>query len=104
MDHDEFAFEESVTIERDAPAGQFLVDWVDLHRSSDAPADPAFPAGSPIDVALDALRACRIELPWPAERCGIWLVTCQKCGLYIRLKTTGKADDPNSLRVACRLY
>jgi hypothetical protein len=105
MDHDEFAFEESVvTIERDAPAGQFLVDWIDLHRSSDAPADPAWPCGSAIDVALDALTACRLELPWPAERCGLWIVTCRRCGFHIRLETAGRADDPCSVKIPCRLY
>jgi hypothetical protein len=121
MDHDEFSNEESwmaagvmrrdqpAPFERpaeDAPAveSRFLVDWVDQHRTSERPPDPTYPSGCAIDVALDAMKACRLELPWPAERCGIYVVTCRACGFSIALKTTGRADDPRTLRVPCKLH
>lgn len=81
---------------------RFLIDWCDGHRGSDYPADPAFPNGTAIDVALDAARACRVELPCPAARCGLWVVTCRQCGYAIALATAGRADDPRSARLPCR--
>lgn len=81
---------------------RFLVDWVDQHRETDRPADPNYPDGCAIDVAMDAPHACRLELPCPAARCGLWVVTCRACGFAITLATTGRSDDPRSLRVPCR--
>ena len=86
-----------------AAESRFLIDWVDLHRESTEPADPAYPDGSAIDVALDAPHACRLQLPCPAARCGQWLITCRDCRFYIALATAGRADDPKSVRLPCRL-
>jgi hypothetical protein len=77
---------------------------LDGHREASLPPDPAYPNGAAIDVALDAPRACRVELPCPAARCGMWLVVCRECGFAIALGTTGQADDPRSVRVPCRLH
>jgi hypothetical protein len=120
MHPDEFANEEAWmaigTMRRDQPAAfepstapppgesRFFVDWVDMHRTSDQPADAAYPRGCAIDVALDAMKACRLELPYPAERCGLWVVTCRACGFSIALATAGRADDPKSVRVPCKLH
>ena len=81
---------------------RFLIDWVDQHRNATAPPDPAYPSGAAIDVALDAARACRLELRYPAERCGVWVITCRLCGYAIALETTGQADDPCSVRLPCK--
>jgi hypothetical protein len=88
----------------DTPAveSRFLVDWSDAHRETRYPADPSYPNGSAVDVALDATRACRVELPYPASRCGLWVVTCRVCGYAIALSTSGRRDDPRSVRVPCR--
>jgi hypothetical protein len=83
---------------------RFSVDWVDKHHESACPADPAYPCGCTIDVALDALKACRVQLPCPAARCGMWIVRCRACGFSISLATAGRADDPKSVRVPCRLH
>jgi hypothetical protein len=123
MHPDEFTNEEAWmaagTMRRDQPAtfdpatappsgepgsARFLIDWVDQHRESDHPADPAYPSGSAIDVAIDAMKACRLELPYPAARCGIWVVTCRECGFSVALATAGRADDPKSVRMPCRLH
>jgi hypothetical protein len=82
---------------------RFAIDWVDQHREASYPADPTYLNGSAIDVALDAPRACRVELPCPAARCGLWVVTCRACGYAIALATAGRADDPRSVRVPCRV-
>jgi hypothetical protein len=83
---------------------RFLFDWVDMHRLSPHPPDPAFPNGAAFDLALDALRACRLELPYPAARCGMWVVTCKACGYATALATGGRADDPRSVRMPCKLH
>jgi hypothetical protein len=85
-----------------ATESRFFVDWVDQHRESRYPADPSFGHGSAIDVALDALHACRVELPYPAERCGLYVVTCRACGYAISVSTAGRADDPRSVRIPCK--
>jgi hypothetical protein len=94
----------AVSLEPGAPVAEsrFLVDWVDQHREASYPADSAYPNGSAIDVALDAPHACRVELPYPAARCGLWVVTCRVCGFAIALSTSGRADDPRSARLPCR--
>jgi hypothetical protein len=88
----------------DAPPGEsrFLIDWVDQHRISPYPADPAYPNGCAIDKALEATPACRVELPYPAARCGLWVITCRVCGYPIAVETAGRADDPRSVRLPCQ--
>jgi hypothetical protein len=79
----------------------FLLEWVDLHRTSEQPVDPTWPNGTPIDAALDAPVVCQVALPYPAPRCGFWKVTCRVCGFFICLGTTGRPDDPVSVKVPC---
>jgi hypothetical protein len=96
----------AASLDPDAPIAEprFLADWVDQHRVSTYPADPSFPIGTAIDVALDAMKACRLELPCPAARCGLWVITCRVCHYSIALATAGRADDPRSVRVPCKLH
>ncbi len=84
------------------PERRFTLDWIDAHRASVEPADLAWPDGVAIDVALDAARACKVELPWPAEGRGKWVVICKVCGFAIALETSGRADDPRTARLPCR--
>lgn len=120
MQHDdEFATEQgwidAGTMRRDQPiafattsvaptpeASRFFVDWVDHQHESTQPADPAYPNGTAIDVAMDAPRACRLELPCPAPRCGLFVITCRDCGYAIALRTAGRPDDPRTVRMPCR--
>jgi hypothetical protein len=83
-------------------ASRFGVDWIDGHRAATYPADPGYPNGVAIDVALDAVRACRAELPYPAARCGLWVLRCTLCGYAIALATAGRKDDPRTVRLPCR--
>lgn len=66
-------------------------------------ADPAYPNG----IALDAtngtdVSSCFMVLPYPAPECGIWEVECSKCGLTVVITAAGRADDPCSVRLACK--
>lgn len=42
-----------------------------------------------------------MELPYPAPRCGIYAVKCEKCGLLVGFTTAGRPDDPRKVTLAC---
>lgn len=85
------AFATSVDPNVPVVESRFLVDWVDQHRSSTSPADPTYPNGVAIDVALDAPKACRVQLSYPAERCGLYVITCRVCALQCQGSLSGLA-------------
>jgi len=78
------------------------VSWLDHGREPKEKPDPDYPEGKDIDIALGAKPACKVALPYPAPRCGIYLVTCETCGLRVGVTTAGRPDDPRSVSVACR--
>ena len=75
--------------------------WIDRGREPRCPPDPAFPDGVDVDVSLGASLTCAIALPYPAQRCGIYVVTCDLCGFTVAVTTAGRPDDPRSLKIAC---
>jgi hypothetical protein len=77
------------------------VTWVDSGREPQCAPDPAYPAGKDLDLS-DGQRSCVAMLPYPAKRCGYYVVECPKCGLSIACTTAGRADDPRSLRMPCK--
>lgn len=99
--HQPTAFAEAAATPQPGGA-RFSVDWIDADREATYPADPGYPNGVAIDVALDAPHACRVELPWPAARVGQWVVVCRECGFAVALETAGRCDDPQSVRMPCR--
>lgn len=46
-----------------------------------------------------AVRAT--ALPYPARRCGQYVVKCDVCDQIIVVTTAGRPDDPRSLKMAC---
>jgi hypothetical protein len=85
-----------------AAATDFKVEWVDGHREPQCAPDPAYPAGKHLDCSMGSLVTCVAELPYPAKRCGLYVVECKKCGLRIAATTAGRAADPRSLRMPCQ--
>lgn len=79
------------------------LDWVDFRRRSSDPPNPAFPKGKDVDAAGGKQPRCRVALSYPAPRCGAWVANCSICGLSAMVTTAGRADDPRSLTVACKL-
>lgn len=77
------------------------IQWIDDGREPQFPADPSFPDGIDIDVSKGN-ASCHTPLPHPAKRCGVWVVTCTHCGAKAVVTTAGRADDPRSVRIACR--
>lgn len=76
------------------------IQWIDNHREPQCPANPAFPDGIDLDVS-QGKPSCRAELPYPAKRCGVYVVECPDCGVKAVITTAGRADDPRSVRMAC---
>jgi hypothetical protein len=82
----------------------FKVEWVDDGRESIAPANPHFPDGIEIDGRRNReAPSCKTDLPYPAARCGHYVIECGKCGLRIVLTTAGRRDDPRSVQMNCKL-
>lgn len=78
------------------------VEWIDGKREARSPTNPAFPDGMQIDISAGAVRFCYTVLPYPAARCGGYVIECDICHLKVALSTAGRADDPRSIKVACK--
>ncbi len=76
--------------------------WVDSGREPECPSDPDFPNGVDIDTTDGAKVFCEIVLPYPAPRCGYYLLTCDVCRLQAAITTAGRPDDPRSVKIACK--
>lgn len=80
----------------------FNIEWIDGKREPQCASDPNFPNGIDIDISNGARDVCQTDLPYPADRCGHFLVTCLKCHQKIAITTAGRIDDPRSLKLACQ--
>jgi len=78
------------------------VKWIDRFREPRDPPNPDYPRGLDWDVSKGAARTCLVRLPYPAKRCGFYVVTCDLCHLRIVVTTAGRPDDPRSVKLACR--
>ena len=85
----------------DASPRQFDITWLDSGREPQVKPNPAYPDG--IDVAMTTEEpCCKLALPYPAPRCGSYVVICKLCGIRVSLTTAGRPDDPRSVTIACR--
>jgi hypothetical protein len=50
---------------------------------------------------LFAGTGCAFDLPYPSPRCGVLVVTCDRCGKRVALIVAGRLDDPRWLRMEC---
>ena len=82
---------------------RFDLIWIDKGREPQCAPNPDFPDGKPVDVTFGERPACRSTLPCPAPRCGIYVVTCKRCGQNCAITTAGRPDDPNSIMLPCRI-
>jgi len=57
------------------------IEWVDGNRWPQNRPNPAFPEGVDIDASAGVEPACSTPLPYPAKRCGHFVVECLDCGL-----------------------
>jgi hypothetical protein len=77
------------------------VTWIDLGREPRLTPDPAYPDGRDIDLS-QGRKSCTTALPYPARRCGYYLLTCASCGLRAVVTTAGRSDDPRHAKLACK--
>jgi len=66
------------------------------------PADPRYPQGVALDSGLGG-PSCLVALPYPAPECGHFIVDCTLCGIIVSITAAGRADDPVSVNIPCRL-
>ena len=79
-----------------------IVQWVDGGREPRNKPDPAYPHGVDIDISKGAEKTCQRPLPYPARRCGYFVVACDACHQNACITTAGRADDPRSIKMACK--
>lgn len=77
------------------------IEWIDHGREPQCTPNSDFPKGKDMDVSHGAEATCTQLLPYPAKRCGLYIVECEKCGLRVGITTAGRPDDPRSVKLAC---
>jgi hypothetical protein len=82
--------------------GQMKITWIDDKREPRAKPNPLYPDGIDLDISAGKQKTCSTPLPYPARRCGHYLVICEMCGLRVIVTTAGRPDDPRSLKLACK--
>lgn len=76
------------------------IEWIDREREPQCAPNPKHPNGIDVDMSGGG-PSCYTELPYPAKRCGVYVVECEKCGLRVGITTAGRADDPRSAKLGC---
>jgi hypothetical protein len=79
-----------------------IITWIDRKREPQCPPDPAYPLGVDLDLSEGMPNACKVSLPYPARRCGAYVVECPNCGTRVICTTAGRVDDPRSVKLACK--
>lgn len=80
----------------------FDIRWHDAKREPTQQPDPRYPDGIDLDLAGPLQPACSTLLPYPAKRCGAFLIRCTTCGWTGVVSTAGRPDDPRSVRIPCK--
>jgi len=62
--------------------------------------NPDYPNGIAIVVA-EHEPSCKVDIPYPAPECGLFLITCNICSLKIGITAAGRPDDPISVVLPC---
>jgi hypothetical protein len=79
------------------------VTFLDSGREPQCKPDPSFPNGKPINMTTSPLqKSCTNNLPYPAPRCGAYVVTCTICGYRAVLTVAGRPDDPSMVTLPCK--
>jgi hypothetical protein len=82
--------------------GSFKIHWQDRGREPKCDPNPDYPSGVDIDASWGAAHTCQTPLPYPAARCGTYIVECAICGVRVGCTTAGRPDDPRSIKIACK--
>lgn len=79
------------------------ITWIDGEREPQCPPNPAYPRGIDLDLSGGRSLRCTVPLPYPAKRCGHYLIECPLCGIRVGVTTAGRPDDPRSVRIPCKI-
>jgi hypothetical protein len=80
------------------------IKWVDHQREPQCQPNPAYPNGIDVDLRTkQGQPSCNTALPYPARRCGVYLVICERCGHRVAITTAGRPDDPRSATLPCKM-
>lgn len=79
------------------------IEWMDRGREPQCDPNPNFPDGIDVIGHDPGTKHCWVELPYPARRCGLYIVTCDKCMTSVACTTAGRRDDPKSITLKCKL-
>lgn len=79
---------------------QFDISWIDHGREPQCTPNPRFPEGIDLDFS-GGKPSCTTLLPYPAKRCGLYVVKCNLCGFSAACTTAGRPDDPRSITIPC---
>lgn len=84
-------------------SNKFKIKWFDHKKEPTEKPNPKYPNGIDILTHIDNRPFCISNLPYPAKRCGVYVVTCQKCKMQVMVTTAGRPDDPRSISISCDL-
>lgn len=81
------------------------VEWIDHGREPVCKPNPTFPKGQDIDGRVFGAGhpSCKARLPYPAKRCGVYMVRCTRCQITVGVTTAGRPDDPRSIEINCKM-
>jgi LSD1 subclass zinc finger protein len=75
--------------------------WYSDKREPQGLADPKYPHGHDFDTSGGSGSTCSTTLTYPAKGCGKWHIKCAVCQNSAMITTTGRVDDPKSIRMGC---
>lgn len=84
-------------------APHFSIEWIDSGREPQCAPNPDFPNGIDVEGCPPSVTACKVDLPYPAKRCGMYIVECSVCRFKVAVTTAGRPDDPRSVKIPCQL-
>jgi hypothetical protein len=79
----------------------FKFTFLDAGRELQCGADPRYPNGLDLDLSSGKTGCC-FNTPYPAPRRGMMEAECETCGVRAMFTVAGRADDPRTLKLACR--
>lgn len=80
---------------------KFDIEWVDGNREPQCKPNPDYPDGVDVDLTKGAAENCTVQLPYPAKRCGHYVIVCNECKVGNICTTAGRPDDPRSIKIPC---
>lgn len=79
----------------------FDIKFLSHNRKAQCAPDPKYPDGMVADVSHGAQQKCAIDIPYPAECVGAWVIKCKECGRSVAITAAGRPDDPKAVIVDC---